>query len=64
MMKTPEILRAFVEASLQQASEVRESLCVAHAFNALGLDDREFTGMIEQIDDHIFYCEEKLEVLR
>ena len=63
-MKTPEILRAFVEASLQQASEVRESLCVAHAFNALGLDDREFTGMIEQIDDHIFYCEEKLEALR
>lgn len=63
-MKTPEILRAFVEASLQQASEAREALCVAHAFNALGLNDREFTGMIQQIDDHILYCEEKLEVLR
>ena len=63
-MKTPEILRAFVEASLQQASEVREALFVAHAFNALGLDDREFVGMILQIDDHILFCEEKLEMLK
>ncbi len=63
MTRTKQILREFTEASRQQALEAIEALTFAHALNTLGKTDEEFGEIMDLLNDHVLYCEEKMEAL-